>query len=89
MNLLKTDEVFFIGLATTAAVKKQKKKTKSKQSIIKNIMIRSNMKNKKKKTNYKTTIYQNRYVLHPDSDSWWLRSKLPLFKFTMLGKKCR
>ena len=53
MNLLKTDEVFFIGLATTAAVKKQKnpKKQTNKQSIIKDIMIRSNIRNNKKNPN--------------------------------------
>ena len=67
MNLLKTDEVFSIGLATMAAVIKATTK-KNKQSIIKNIMIRSNIINKK--INYKTTIHQNRYALHPDTDSF-------------------
>ena len=34
-------------------------------------MIRNNIRNKKKKkTNYKTTIYQDRYVLRPDTDSF-------------------
>ena len=32
-------------------------------------MIRNNIRNKKK-TNYKTTIYQDRYVLRPDTDSF-------------------
>ena len=64
MNL--TDKVFFIGLATTAAIKKNKIKKKNKQSIMKNIIIRNNIRNKKKI--YKTTIYQDRYVLHPDID---------------------
>ena len=71
MNLLKTDEVFFFGLATTTAVKKNKK-TKTKQRIMKNIMIRNNIRNqnKKKTTNYGITIYHDRYVLHPDIDSF-------------------
>ena len=69
MNLLKTDEVFSIGLATTAAVIQTATIKKNKQSIIKNIMIRSNIINKKK-TNYKTTIYQNGYALHLDTDSF-------------------
>ena len=33
-------------------------------------MIRNNIRNKKKKKNYKTTIYQDRYVLRPDTDSF-------------------
>ena len=40
MDLLKTHEVFFIGLATMTAVKKTKK-----HSIMKNIMIRNNRRN--------------------------------------------
>ena len=32
MNLLKTDQVFFIGLTTTAAVKKQKNKNQAKHN---------------------------------------------------------
>ena len=36
---------------------------------MKNIMIRNNIRNSKK-ANYKTTIYQDRYVLHPDTDSF-------------------
>ena len=44
MNLLKTDKVFFIGLATTATVKDQKKTKK--QGIMKKIMMRNNIKNK-------------------------------------------
>ena len=70
MNLLRTDEVFFIGLATTTAVKKKKKQKAQKQkSIKKNIMIRSNIRDKRKKRNYKKAICQDRYVLHPDTDS--------------------
>ena len=45
MNLLKTDKVFFIGLATTATVKDQKK-NKKKQGIMKKMMMRNNIKNK-------------------------------------------
>ena len=44
MNLLKTDKVFFIGLATTATVKGQK--NPKKQGIMKKIMMRNNTKNK-------------------------------------------
>ena len=38
---------------------------------MKNIMIRNNIRSKQKKQrNYKTTTYQDRYVLHPDTDSF-------------------
>ena len=40
MNLLKTHEVFFIGLAATTTVKNKKK-----HSIMKNIMIQNNIRN--------------------------------------------
>ena len=53
MNLLKTDEALFIGLATTTAVKKQNKKQQQqqkKQSIMKNIMIRNSIRHKNNKT---------------------------------------
>ena len=86
MNLLKTDEIFFIGLATTAAVKKkQKKTTKTKQSIIKNIMIRSNIINKKNKLQ-NNNISKQVCITPWHRLFWWLRSKLLLFKFTVLGK---
>ena len=54
MNLLKTDEALFIGLATTTALKKQNKKQQQqqqkKQSIMKNIMIRNSIRHKNNKT---------------------------------------
>ena len=34
-----------------------------------NINIRKNIRNKQKKPNYNTKIYQDRYILHPDTDS--------------------
>ena len=65
LNLLKAHEVFFIRLATTTAVKNQKKKTQH------NEKHNDTKQHKKlKKANYKTTIYQDRYVLHPDTDSF-------------------
>ena len=48
MNLLKADEVFFIRLTTTAAVKKIIK-AQNQKSIMKNIMIRNNIRNNQKK----------------------------------------
>ena len=36
---------------------------------MKSIMIQNNIRNKKK-ANYKTTIYQDRYVSHSDTDSF-------------------
>ena len=36
---------------------------------MKDIMIQNNVRNLKK-ANYKTTIYQDRYVSHPDTDSF-------------------
>ena len=64
MNLLKTHEVFFTGLTTL--VKNQQKK----HSIMKKNNDTKKHKKLKKKTNYKTAIYQDRYVLHTDTESF-------------------
>ena len=62
MNLLKTDKVFFIGLATTAAVKQKKK---IKQSIIKNIMIQSNIRNKQTKNKLQNNNLSKQVCITP------------------------
>ena len=69
MNLLKTDKVFFIGLATTATVKDQKKKKKKKHSE-KDNDTKQHKKQTKYKTNCKVTIYQDRYILPPNTGSF-------------------
>ena len=65
MNLLKTDEVFFMGLATTAAVQKNKtKSTKTKKHYEIHNNTQQHKKQTKEKANYKTTIYQDRYIYY-------------------------
>ena len=68
MNLLKTDEVFFIRLTTTAAVKKIIKSTKPKEHNAKHYDTKQHKK-QPKKTNCNTTIYQDWYIMHPNIDS--------------------
>ena len=63
MNLWKTHEVFFTGFVTTTAVKKPKKTQRNEKHDTK-------QHKKQQKKSYKTTIYQDRYVLHPDTDSF-------------------
>ena len=76
MNLLKTHKVFFIGLATTTAVKNQKKKQHNEKH--------NDTKQPKK---LKKSELQNNYLSIQVciTPFWWLRSKL-LLEFAVLGK---
>ena len=68
---------FFTGLAATAEVKKKIKSTKTKKDNEKHDTKQHKKKTNKqtgkeinkKETNWKTTIYEDRYILHPDTDS--------------------
>ena len=68
---------FFTRLAATAEVKKKIKSTKTKKDNEKHDTKQHKKKTNKqtgkeinkKETNWKTTIYEDRYILHPDTDS--------------------
>ena len=65
MDLLKTDEVSFMGLATPAAVQENKtKNTKTKKLHEIHNNTQQHKKQTKEKANYKTTIYQDRYIYY-------------------------
>ena len=75
MNLLRTDEVFFIGLAKTAAIKKAKstktKKHNEKHYDTKQHQKQTKKKNKLQNNNLSRQVYIKKviYYIHPDTDS--------------------